>query len=177
MYETELTVVGNVATAPSRRRLSPSGTPLTEFLLISQSRRYDKQKGDWVDGDRLALNVSCWREMSEHVFRSVKKGEPVIAHGRLTSYQSTDPATGAKRTRYNLDARNVGHNLAHGFATFERIGRSPNLAESPEGTPTPFDGTIDGTWGYQQPERPEFDRILQTAPEQALEQPKEAATS
>lgn len=168
MFETELTVVGNVATKPSRRLLSPSGAALTQFLLISRSRRYDKHQGDWVDGDRLALNVSCWREMSDHVVRSVKKGEPVIAYGRLTSYQSTDPVTGAKRTRYNLDARAVGHNLAHGFAVFEPAGRA-SAADALTGEAATWpglDGPIDGAWGYQGRERPEFDRILQTAAQQ-----------
>ena len=140
MFNTPLTVIGNVADRPSRRRLQPSGVSLTNLTVMSSSRHLDRETGTWSDGDVLAVRVSCWRDLADRVFESVSRGDPVIVHGWFKGKGYTD-ATGAKRYSYDLEAKALGHNLSFGFASFEKAGKGS---------------------GGQGPGVPELDRIVLT---------------
>ena len=85
MYDTAVTIVGNVLTAPEWRRTVGTGTMLVTFKVASTSRRFDKDRESWVNGDSLRVRVSCWRKLGENVSISVQLGDPVIVHGRLYS--------------------------------------------------------------------------------------------
>jgi single-strand DNA-binding protein len=119
MFDTPVTVVGNVLTAPEWRRTTATGTFVVTFKLASTSRRFDKERGQWVDGDTLRVRVVCWRRLGENVSVSVQLGDPLVVHGRLYSRDWTDDQ-GAKRTSYELDAVAVGHDLSRGVDKFAR---------------------------------------------------------
>src|SRR5258706_3167782 len=120
MFETTVTVVGNVLNPPDCRRLLESQTLVTHFKVAATSRRFDKADGRWIDGDSLRVRVNCWRQLAENVARSVHVGDPVIITGRLFSrdWESSDHV---KRVSYELDAFSVGHDLARGRAKFSRV--------------------------------------------------------
>ena len=119
MFDTPITIVGNVLTAPESRRTSVTGTFVVTFRLASTSRRFDRTKGEWVDGDSLRVRVACWRRLGENVQLSVQLGDPLIVHGRLYARDWED-RDGNKRTSYELDAIAVGHDLARGVDKFAR---------------------------------------------------------
>lgn len=119
MFDTSVTVSGNVLTAPEWRRTSATGTYVVTFRFGSTSRRFDKVVNRWVDGDSLRVKVACWRRLGENVFESVRLGDPLVIHGRLYSRDWTD-SEGRKRTSYELDAAAVGHDLARGVSKFAR---------------------------------------------------------
>ena len=119
MFDTPVTVVGNVITAPEWRRTSVTGAFLVTFKVASTSRRFDKERGQWVDGDTLRVRVTCWRRLGENVSVSVQLGDPVIVHGRLYSRDWLDEQ-GNRRTSYELDALSVGHDLNRGVDKFAR---------------------------------------------------------
>jgi single-strand DNA-binding protein len=119
MFDTPITVVGNVLTAPEWRRTTVTGTFVLSFKLASTSRRYDKERAAWVDGDHLRVRVVCWRRLGENVSMSLQLGDPVIVHGRLYTRDWTDDQ-GGRRTSYELDAVAVGHDLARGVDKFAR---------------------------------------------------------
>ncbi len=119
MFDTPVTVIGNVLTAPEWRRTSVTGAFVVTFKVASTSRRYDKDRGMWVDGDTLRVRVACWRRLGENVSVSVQLGDPVVVHGRLYSRDWTDDQ-GTKRTSYELDAMSVGHDLSRGVDKFAR---------------------------------------------------------
>lgn len=119
MFDTPITVVGNVLTAPEWRRTTVSGTFVLSFKLASTSRRYDRERGAWTDGDHLRVRVVCWRRLGENVSMSVQLGDPVIVQGRLYSRDWVDDQ-GTRRTTYELDAVAVGHDLARGVDKFAR---------------------------------------------------------
>jgi hypothetical protein len=48
MYETHVTVVGNVVTPINPRRLA-DGTLVANFRVGSSERRYDRATGGWID--------------------------------------------------------------------------------------------------------------------------------
>jgi single-strand DNA-binding protein len=117
MNDTLVTLLGNLATKPTRREMT-TGT-LTEFRVASTSRRFDKQQDKWIDGDELFIKVSCWRTLAEHAFESLSVGDPVIVRGRLYSRRFTDD-NGSGRYVYEINAQAIGHDLSRGVARFSR---------------------------------------------------------
>ena len=53
MFDTYVTIVGNVLTAPEWRRTTQSGTLVANFKVASTARRLDRDSGRWVDGNEL----------------------------------------------------------------------------------------------------------------------------
>jgi single-strand DNA-binding protein len=117
MRETILTVTGNAVDTPQRRK-TEAGHSVTTFRIASTARRYDKNDGQWIDGDSLYLKVTCWRSLADNVDRSVVQGDPVIVTGRL--YTRPYEADGQRRSAYELEAHAVGLDLTRGVADFTR---------------------------------------------------------
>ncbi len=120
MNDTYVTVVGNVVDEPQLRHTG-SGVPVLSFRIASSSRRYDKERGAWVDNQRLYASVTCWRALAQNVSTSLRKGQPVVVAGRLycREYQKEETS----RLSYQIDADAVGHDLARGTAAFTRVQR------------------------------------------------------
>ncbi|MEO3930917.1 single-stranded DNA-binding protein [Micromonosporaceae bacterium B7E4] len=127
MFDTYVTVVGNVLTTPEWRRTTQSGTLVANFKVASTARRLDRESGRWVDGNSLRVRVNCWRKLAEGVASSVMVGDPVVVVGRLYTRDWTDDA-GNHRTMYELEAVAVGHDLSRGRGRFAR--NRPSMATS-----------------------------------------------
>ncbi|WP_229403459.1 single-stranded DNA-binding protein [Micromonospora okii] len=127
MFDTYITIVGNVLTAPEWRRTTQSGTLVANFKVASTARRLDRDSGRWVDGNSLRVRVNCWRKLAEGVASSVMVGDPVVVAGRLYTRDWTDEA-GNHRTLYELEAVTVGHDLSRGRGRFLR--NRPSMATS-----------------------------------------------
>ncbi|MFR9778674.1 single-stranded DNA-binding protein [Micromonospora sp. MS34] len=127
MFDTYVTIVGNVLTAPEWRRTTQSNTLVANFKVASTARRLDRDSGRWVDGNSLRVRVNCWRKLAEGVAASVMVGDPVVVAGRLYTRDWTDDA-GNHRTLYELEAVAVGHDLSRGRGRFLR--NRPSAATS-----------------------------------------------
>ncbi|MCW3838644.1 single-stranded DNA-binding protein [Micromonospora yasonensis] len=127
MFDTYVTIVGNVLTAPEWRRTTQTNTLVANFKVASTARRLDRDSGRWVDGNSLRVRVNCWRKLAEGVAASVMVGDPVVVAGRLYTRDWTDDA-GNHRTLYELEAVAVGHDLARGRSRFLR--NRPSMATS-----------------------------------------------
>jgi single-strand DNA-binding protein len=55
------------------------------------------------------------------VAASLKKGDPIIVHGRMQSRQYVKDET--NRVSYEIDPESIGHDLARGVSRFERRKR------------------------------------------------------
>ncbi len=119
VFDTPITIVGNVLTAPEWRRTTSTGTFVLNFKIASTSRRYDRERGAWVDGGSVRLKVVCWRRLGENVSMSLQLGDPVVVYGRLYTRDWTDDE-GNRHTSYELDAIAVGHDLSRGVDKFAR---------------------------------------------------------
>src|SRR5699024_2330621 len=80
--DTIITVVGNLVDHPELR-FTPSGAAVANFRLASTPRQFDRQTGEWKDGDTLFLSCAVWRQAAENVAESLEKGMRVIVQGRL----------------------------------------------------------------------------------------------
>lgn len=76
-----------------------------------------RKDGDWVDGETAWYSVTAWRTLADHVRRSVRKGDPVIVHGRLRT-ETWTPEGGTPSTTLLVDATLVGHDLNRGLSHF-----------------------------------------------------------
>ncbi len=119
MFETQLTIIGNLLAAPEWRRTTTSGQLAASFRVASTSRRWDKANNEWVDGQSLRVRVTCWRRLAEGVVQSLTVGDPVVVVGRLYTRDWIDDS-GMRRVLYEMDAVAVGHDLSRGIATFTR---------------------------------------------------------
>lgn len=119
MFDTVVTIVGNVLNTPELRRLPSARAAVAKFKVAATSRRYDRDHGRWVDGASLRLRVNCWRRLAENVAASVVSGDPVVVTGRIYTRDWVGE-DGQHRVSYEMDAVAVGHDLARGQSRFER---------------------------------------------------------
>jgi single-strand DNA-binding protein len=122
MFETNLTVAGKVVT-PITRHTFPNGDHKTSFRLMARERRFDREAQDWVDGDRVFVQVNCWRRLAEGAAVSLAKGDNVVVTGRFFVREySTD--SGERRSSNEIDARALGPDLAWCTVVVERPGQA-----------------------------------------------------
>ncbi len=120
--DTVITVVGNLTDDPELRFTS-SGIAVANFTVASTPRSFDKQSGEWKDGDALFLRCSIWRQAAENVAESLQKGARVVVQGRLKQ-RSYETREGEKRTVYELDVDEVGPSLRYATAKVTKVTRS-----------------------------------------------------
>ncbi|WP_086818669.1 single-stranded DNA-binding protein [Allokutzneria sp. NRRL B-24872] len=120
--ETTITVVGNL-TADPELRFTQSGAAVASFTVASTPRTFDKQSGEWKDGEALFLRCSIWRQAAENVAESLTRGMRVVVQGRLKqrSYEPKDG--GERRTVYELEVEEVGPSLRYATAKVNRVSR------------------------------------------------------
>ena len=98
--ETIITLVGNLTDDPELR-FTPSGAPVANFRVASTPRTFDRQSGEWKDGEALFLRCNIWRQAAENVAESLTRGARVVVQGRLKQ-RSFETKEGEKRTVVEL---------------------------------------------------------------------------
>ncbi|WP_058235014.1 single-stranded DNA-binding protein [Devriesea agamarum] len=119
--ETVITVIGNL-TADPELRFTQSGVAVASFTVASTPRTFDRQSGEWKDGEALFLRCSIWRDAAENVAESLEKGTRVIVQGRLKQRSYTD-REGNNRTSVELDVDEVGPCLRYATAKPVKVQR------------------------------------------------------
>lgn len=144
MNESQVTVVGNVAT-PLDHRTTRSGEPAVRFRLASTVRRFDRTREAWEDAWTSFFTVWAWRGLATNVATSVTLGEPLIVQGRLRVHE--DEKEGRRYVTADLLASAIGHDLSRGTAAFRRVTQTqtegggrplePDDRSAPTRAPTP----------------------------------------
>ena len=116
--ETVITVIGNLTADPELRTIG-SGASVASFTIASTPRTFNRQSGQWEDGQALFMRCSAWRELADHCAQSLTKGMRVIAQGRLQqrSYQAND---GTNRTVVEMQVDEIGPSLRYATAQVTR---------------------------------------------------------
>ena len=116
-----ITITGVVATTP-RHIVTTGGLAITSFRLASTQRRFDRTQAKWVDAETNWYTVTAFRQLAVNVLASVRKGERVVATGRL---RIRDWDAGEKSgTNIDVEADAVGHDLSWGTASWVRTSAS-----------------------------------------------------
>src|SRR5271165_1935504 len=116
MFETPVTVVGNVVTDPKRRQAGAQ--EVMKFRVASNSRRRGAD-GNWEAGNSLFVTVNCWGRLVSGVGASLGKGSAVIVAGHVhtSEYEDRD---GVRRSTLEMRAMAVGPDLARCIARVEK---------------------------------------------------------
>ncbi|WP_426319697.1 single-stranded DNA-binding protein [Microbacterium sp. E-13] len=137
-----ITIVGNVATAPERKHTA-TGVPITTFRVASGLRRFDSETRTWSDSGTNWYTVSAFRSLADHAYKSLQTGDRVILMGRLR-LREWDNGT-RRGTAIEIDADAVGHDLRWGTSTFVRVARR-DAAEDSKDRPGPDMGGHEDAW-------------------------------
>ena len=154
--DTTITVVGNL-TADPELRFTPSGAAVANFTVASTPRIYDRQSGEWKDGEALFLRCNIWREAAENVAESLTRGARVIVTGRLKQ-RSFETREGEKRTVMEVEVDEIGPSLRYATAKVNKASRSggggggfgsgSRQAQAPASAPAQASGgSGDDPWG------------------------------
>ena len=134
MFETPLTVVGNIVNDPIRRTVGDQ--EVMKFRLASNSRRRGAD-GKWEAGNSLFVTVNCWGRLVSGVGASLGKGSPVIVVGHIhtSEYEDRD---GIRRSTLEMRASSVGPDLSRCIARVEKTvssGTDAAAGPAPESGP------------------------------------------
>ncbi len=144
--ETVITVVGNL-TADPELKFTQSGAAVANFTVASTPRSFDKQSGDWKDGEALFLRCSVWRQPAENVAETLTRGARVIVQGRLRQ-RSFETREGEKRTVVELEVDEIGPSLRYATATVNRATRSSDAGGYSSARPA---APVDDPWAKPPP--------------------------
>lgn len=120
--ETIITIIGNLTADPELRTTS-QGSAVCNLTIASTPRTYNRQTGQWEDGQPLFLRCSAWRDLATHCAQSLAKGMRVIAQGRLQqrSYQAQG---GSNRTVLELQIDDIGPSLRYATTQVSRTSHT-----------------------------------------------------
>jgi single-strand DNA-binding protein len=138
MNETYVTLSGWLGGNVTLRQAG--GVPVASFRVASTPRRYVRKTDSWEDGDTQWYAVNAWRALAENCDTSLRRGDPVVVHGKLTANVWTNKA-GLEVTSFEVEASFVGHDLNRGTSEFQRR----KLAVAPEPQTADADGTAGDT--------------------------------
>jgi single-strand DNA-binding protein len=119
MNEAHISLSGFVATQPYLNE-TRTGVPSLSMRVAWTPRKLDRATGEWVDADTSFLTVQCYRKLAENAGTCLRKGDPVVVRGRMTIRDFEDKV-GRQRTRVEVDAASIGHDLSRGVAQFQRL--------------------------------------------------------
>jgi single-strand DNA-binding protein len=143
--ETVITVVGNL-TADPELRFTSSGAAVASFTVASTPRTFDRQSGEWKDGEALFMRCSIWRQAAENVAESLTRGARVVVQGRLKQ-RSFETKEGEKRTVVELDVDEIGPSLRYATAKVNKVSRGSGGGGFGGGQSSGGGAPADDPWG------------------------------
>ena len=138
MFETQVTVVGNIVNDPKRRQAGAQ--EVMKFRVASNSRRRGAD-GTWEAGYSLFVTVNCWGRLVSGVGASLGKGSPVnvVGHIYTSEYEDRD---GNRRSSLEMRATSVGPDLSRVFVRIEKPSYTgPTTEDAPAPAVTPADAS------------------------------------
>ena len=104
------------------------------FRLGCTPRRYQRRSDSWVNGPTQWYSVDAWRALGENCRDSLRRGDPVVVHGRLEVRQWVSSA-GVEVTSFVVEASSVGHDLGRGVSRFTKSTRPDGATTAETATP------------------------------------------
>ncbi|HWG01402.1 MAG TPA: single-stranded DNA-binding protein [Trebonia sp.] len=107
-------------------------------IRVGSATRYpDRTTGEWVDGDVSYFDVTCWRRLAVNVKACLRKGDMITIQGKFRTRSWLVAGEDRPRTRMEIIADSVGHDLSYGWTAFNRGSQPPTrvAAELEKGEP------------------------------------------
>lgn len=150
LVSTEFLVVGG---DPSLS-FTPGGLAVCNFRVKAADQKKDEQSQKWVDTKVLWANVTCWRDLAQHVVDSIKDKDLVVITGKI--YTREFEHQGIKKIAIEIDAQHVGASLTfrttpHGAGQEQQAQAQPPAQQYAQ--PQQGYGQPQGQPGYGQPQQ------------------------
>lgn len=104
--ETPITLVGRMVADPEVRQ-TPAGASVAGFRVCTQPRIFDKNSGQWGDGDPSFWQCNMWRSKGEAAASQLSKGQLVILTGTVAQRQWQDK-DGNNRSTFEVTVHEIG---------------------------------------------------------------------
>jgi single-strand DNA-binding protein len=117
--EAHISLSGYVATQPALK-WTRTGVPALNMRVAWTPRRMDRVTGEWIDMSTNFLTVYAYRKLAENAATCLRKGDPVVLRGRVSTRDFEDK-NGHPRTALEVDAISFGHDMTRGVSTFQRV--------------------------------------------------------
>lgn len=130
MNDTYITLTGWVGSDVSLREV-PGGQPVANFRVATTSRKF--RNNQWEDGATTWYSIRAWRRLADNVHGSIRRGDPVVVHGKLEADVWTKE-DGTTNTQLVVTATSVGHDLSRGTAVFTKPVRPEVVQAQPAST-------------------------------------------
>jgi single-strand DNA-binding protein len=131
MNDTSITFRGYAGTDVRHRQTRDANVATVRVASTPRVRK----DGEWVDGPTTWYAVTAWRTLADHLRDSVRKGDPLVVHGRLLRTETWAPEGGAPSTTLEVEAVVVGHDLNRGISHFIKAKRPDAGHPDPSGEP------------------------------------------
>jgi len=108
--------------------------PVASFRLACTPRKFNRRTETWSEGLTQWYTVTAWRALAQNCAASLRRGDPVVVHGRLETRTYVN-ANDVEVLSFEIDAVQVGHDLSRGTSSFTRTQRDPAAPVTEEVTP------------------------------------------
>ena len=123
-----ITAIGHVGSEPLLNIVG-NGLAMLTFRLGSTQRKYNREAGNWENGDTNWYTIVAFRRLAENSAKSLAKGDRVVVTGRLrvTHWEKED----RHGTTVEIVADGIGHDLAFGMSSFTKTVGGAASQEGP----------------------------------------------
>ena len=96
--------------------------PVASFRLACTPRKFNRRTETWSEGLTQWYTVTAWRALAQNCAASLRRGDPVVVHGRLETRTYVN-GNDVEVLSFEIDAVHVGHDLSRGTSSFTRTQR------------------------------------------------------
>lgn len=133
MQQATAIITGFVGTDPIAR--GANGLTVSTFRVASTRSYFHRERNTWVDCPTTWITVKAFRNLSDNVQNSIRKGDAVLVVGSLVTEQWRTEQ-GENRTSITLEATNIGHDINHGITSLRKVERrEPVTPQTGAGAP------------------------------------------
>ena len=129
MSDSTITIRGWLGADVTRRQVGD--VPVASFRLACTPRKYNRRTETWSEGLTQWYTVTAWRALADNCASSLRRGDPVVVHGRLETRTYVN-ANNVEVLSFEIDAVHIGHDLSRGTSAFTRVQREAPAAAAEE---------------------------------------------
>jgi single-strand DNA-binding protein len=129
MSDSTITVRGWLGADVNLREVGD--VPVASFRLACTPRKFNRRTETWSDGLTQWYTVTAWRALAQNCAASLRRGDPVVVHGRLETRTYVN-GNDVEVLSFEIDAVHVGHDLSRGTSAFTRSQRPDEAPSSAE---------------------------------------------
>lgn len=118
MRDIQTTVIGNATGDPTEHK-QDNGTVTAKVRIAVTGRYYNAATQDFADRKTEFITVFARRNLARNLLTSVRKGQPLVVTGRLSTSEWTAQDE-TQRHSLNIQAEAIGHDLTYGSANFTK---------------------------------------------------------